>query len=134
MRAPPLACAATPSRARGWATLACPHAQVVLDAADKPRHSVQSKGSAADLVTDTDRASEEAILAAIQRACPSHAILGEEGGVYVSQRARACPGRGGRGTLMCMCVHALGVAAARGGGEEGHAAGCLQRQRADGWG
>lgn len=55
-------------------------AKVVMDAVDKPRN-IQYKG-VADLVTDTDRASEEAILAVIQSAFPDHAILGEEGGVY----------------------------------------------------
>lgn len=35
-----------------------------------------------DLVTDADRASEAAIVAAIRAAFPSAAILGEEGGVY----------------------------------------------------
>jgi myo-inositol-1(or 4)-monophosphatase len=53
----------------------------VLEALDKPRSSVQSKGAAADLVTETDVASEKAILAAIQAAFPNHAVLGEEGGV-----------------------------------------------------
>lgn len=35
-----------------------------------------------DLVTDADRASEAAIVAAVREAFPSAAILGEEGGVY----------------------------------------------------
>jgi fructose-1,6-bisphosphatase/inositol monophosphatase family enzyme len=50
-----------------------------MDAVDKPR-SIQFKG-ATDLVTDTDRASEDAILAVIRDAFPGHAVLGEEGGV-----------------------------------------------------
>jgi myo-inositol-1(or 4)-monophosphatase len=53
--------------------------QVVMDAVDKPRN-IQLKG-ALDLVTDTDKASEDACLAVIREACPEHAILGEEGGV-----------------------------------------------------
>ena len=58
----------------------CPWlAQVVMEAVDKPR-TIEFKG-ATDLVTDTDRASEDAVLAAIQQAFPNHAVLGEEGGV-----------------------------------------------------
>jgi 3'-phosphoadenosine 5'-phosphosulfate (PAPS) 3'-phosphatase len=57
--------------------LAC--LQIILEAVDKPRN-VQFKG-ATDLVTDTDTASEAAILAVIQGAFPGHAVLGEEGGV-----------------------------------------------------
>lgn len=52
---------------------------IVLDAVDKPRN-ISFKG-ATDLVTDTDKASEEAILNIISEAFPDHAILGEEGGV-----------------------------------------------------
>lgn len=62
-------------------TTCTPHKQVVLDAVDKPRSGVQSKGSSADLVTATDVASEAAVLAVIQKAFPGHAVLGEEGGV-----------------------------------------------------
>jgi myo-inositol-1(or 4)-monophosphatase len=54
-------------------------AAIVLDRVDKPR-SISYKG-ATDLVTDTDQASEDAILAAIREAYPDHALLGEEGGV-----------------------------------------------------
>jgi myo-inositol-1(or 4)-monophosphatase len=43
------------------------------DVVEKKRH---------DLVTEADRASEEAIVAAIRAAFPTAAILGEEGGVY----------------------------------------------------
>ena len=60
------------------------HPQLILEAVDRPRN-IQYKGAAgstSDLVTDTDRASEEAILGVLQRAFPGHAILGEEGGVY----------------------------------------------------
>jgi myo-inositol-1(or 4)-monophosphatase len=53
-------------------------ATIVRDAVDKPRN-ITFKG-ATDLVTDTDKASEEAILAVIRREFPDHAILGEEGG------------------------------------------------------
>lgn len=56
-----------------------PWLQIVMDAVDKPRN-VQFKG-ATDLVTDTDTASEAAILAVLQSAFPGHAVLGEEGGV-----------------------------------------------------
>lgn len=55
--------------------------QVVLEAVDKPRAGVQTKGSSADLVTATDLASEQAVLSIIQAAFPGHAVLGEEGGV-----------------------------------------------------
>ena len=54
-------------------------AAIVADAVDKPRN-ISFKG-ATDLVTDTDKASEEAILKVISDAFPDHAILGEEGGV-----------------------------------------------------
>ena len=53
--------------------------QVVRTALDKPR-TITFKG-ATDLVTETDSASEEAILKIIREAFPQHAILGEEGGV-----------------------------------------------------
>lgn len=61
-------------------TAAAAGAKIVMDAVDRPRTGVQYKG-ATDLVTDTDTASEAAILAAIQAAFPGHAVLGEEGGV-----------------------------------------------------
>lgn len=54
-------------------------ADIVLDRVDKPR-TISYKG-AADLVTDTDQASEDAILSVIRESFPNHAILGEEGGV-----------------------------------------------------
>lgn len=54
-------------------------AAVVRAALDKPRN-VQYKG-ALDLVTDTDKGSEEAVLAVVRAAFPHHAVLGEEGGV-----------------------------------------------------
>lgn len=54
-------------------------AKVVMDAVDKPRQ-IEYKG-ATDLVTDTDKASEEACLAIVRESFPGHAILGEEGGV-----------------------------------------------------
>ena len=40
------------------------------------------KDEALDLVTDTDRASEEAILAIIRRAFPDHAVIAEESGAH----------------------------------------------------
>jgi hypothetical protein len=63
------------------ATTRPPHlTQVVLAALGKPRN-IQSKGSIGDIVTDTDKASEAACVAALQAAYPGHLILGEEGGV-----------------------------------------------------
>lgn len=50
-----------------------------MDRVDKPR-KVSFKG-VADLVTDTDQASEDVILASLKGSFPDHAILGEEGGV-----------------------------------------------------
>ena len=55
-------------------------AAVVQEAVDKPRN-ISSKSTSADLVTETDLASEAAILAVLRKHFPSHAILGEEGGV-----------------------------------------------------
>jgi len=55
-------------------------AAIILDAVDKPRN-ISYKG-AADLVTDTDKASEDAVLKIISEAFPDHAILGEEGGIF----------------------------------------------------
>eukprot|EP00195_Chlamydomonas_chlamydogama_P007859 CAMPEP_0202892436 /NCGR_PEP_ID=MMETSP1392-20130828/2159_1 /ASSEMBLY_ACC=CAM_ASM_000868 /TAXON_ID=225041 /ORGANISM="Chlamydomonas chlamydogama, Strain SAG 11-48b" /LENGTH=300 /DNA_ID=CAMNT_0049576379 /DNA_START=92 /DNA_END=994 /DNA_ORIENTATION=- len=54
-------------------------AEVVMGALDKPRN-IQFKG-ATDLVTETDKASEEAVLNVLRSSFPSHAVLGEEGGV-----------------------------------------------------
>lgn len=53
--------------------------EIVLDAADKPRKISRKEGT--DVVTETDKASEAAILGAIRAAFPDHALLGEEGGV-----------------------------------------------------
>ncbi|CAM6086704.1 unnamed protein product [Calypogeia fissa] len=53
--------------------------EVIMEAVDKPR-SIDYKG-ATDLVTDTDRKSEEAILEVVRKYFPDHLILGEEGGV-----------------------------------------------------
>jgi myo-inositol-1(or 4)-monophosphatase len=52
---------------------------VVTDALDKPR-KIQFKG-ATDLVTDTDKAAEDACVAVVKQEFGSHGILGEEGGV-----------------------------------------------------
>lgn len=60
-------------------------AAVVSAAVDKPRN-IQFKG-ATDLVTDTDKGSEEAVLAVVKEIYPSHAILGEEGGVTGNQES-----------------------------------------------
>nr|UAD82038.1 myo-inositol-phosphate phosphatase 1 [Trebouxia lynnae] len=54
-------------------------AEVVHEALEKPRN-IHFKG-VTDLVTDTDRASEEAILKVLQQQVPDHGFLGEEGGV-----------------------------------------------------
>lgn len=54
-------------------------AEVVQEALDKPRN-IHFKG-VTDLVTDTDRASEEAILQILKTEVPDHGFLGEEGGV-----------------------------------------------------
>ena len=54
-------------------------AQVVHEALDKPIN-ISYKG-VTDLVTDTDKASEEAILGILKQQFPRHAFLGEEGGV-----------------------------------------------------
>ncbi|KAK9846510.1 hypothetical protein WJX81_005689 [Elliptochloris bilobata] len=55
-------------------------AAVISENVDKPR-SIEYKGTI-DLVTNTDKASEEAVLKVITDAFPNHAILGEEGGVF----------------------------------------------------
>ncbi|MCD9644974.1 Phosphatase impl1, chloroplastic, partial [Datura stramonium] len=54
-------------------------AQVVMDAVNKPRN-VTYKGLT-DLVTDTDKSSEVAILEVVTKNFPDHLILGEEGGI-----------------------------------------------------
>nr|AEM89399.1 inositol monophosphatase [Chlamydomonas reinhardtii] len=54
-------------------------AEVVREALDRPR-SISFKG-ATDLVTETDKASEDAVLAVLRKHYPRHALLGEEGGV-----------------------------------------------------
>jgi myo-inositol-1(or 4)-monophosphatase len=54
-------------------------AAIVQETVDKPRN-ITLKGRT-DLVTETDTASENAILEVIRKHFPSHAILGEEGGV-----------------------------------------------------
>ncbi|GMH41162.1 hypothetical protein BSKO_09072 [Bryopsis sp. KO-2023] len=54
-------------------------ATVVMDGVDKPRQ-VSYKGLT-DLVTNTDQASEDAVLGSLRSAFPDHALLGEEGGV-----------------------------------------------------
>jgi len=52
---------------------------VVMEAADKPR-KVQFKGTT-DLVTETDKNAEDAVLRVLSKRFPDHAVLGEEGGV-----------------------------------------------------
>lgn len=58
---------------------------MVQEALDKPRN-IHFKGTA-DLVTDTDRASEEAILASLRSQVPEHGFLGEEGGVSGNEQS-----------------------------------------------
>lgn len=50
-----------------------------MAAVDKPR-KVSFKGTT-DLVTETDKNSEEAIIKVIRQTFPHHGLLGEEGGV-----------------------------------------------------
>ncbi|PNH09668.1 Phosphatase IMPL1, chloroplastic [Tetrabaena socialis] len=54
-------------------------AEIVIEALGKPRSISRKEGT--DIVTETDKASESAVVAAIAAAFPLHAILGEEGGV-----------------------------------------------------
>ncbi|XP_030470841.2 phosphatase IMPL1, chloroplastic [Syzygium oleosum] len=54
-------------------------AQVVMDAVNKPRN-IFYKGLT-DLVTETDKMSEAAILDVVRKNFPDHLILGEEGGI-----------------------------------------------------
>lgn len=54
-------------------------AEVVMDAVNKPRN-ITYKGLT-DLVTDTDKMSEAAILEVVKRNFGDHLILGEEGGI-----------------------------------------------------
>jgi myo-inositol-1(or 4)-monophosphatase len=54
-------------------------AEVVMAAVDKPRN-IDYKGKT-DLVTDTDRNTELAILEVLRDKFPGHLVLGEEGGV-----------------------------------------------------
>ncbi|CAM6071794.1 unnamed protein product [Sphagnum tenellum] len=54
-------------------------AEVVMAAVDKP-HNIDYKGKT-DLVTDTDRNTELAILEVLRDKFPGHLVLGEEGGV-----------------------------------------------------
>ncbi|ESQ33712.1 hypothetical protein EUTSA_v10009483mg [Eutrema salsugineum] len=54
-------------------------AEVVMEAVNKPRN-ITYKGLS-DLVTDTDKASEDAILEVVKKNFSDHLILGEEGGI-----------------------------------------------------
>ncbi|KAL1538453.1 Phosphatase impl1, chloroplastic [Salvia divinorum] len=54
-------------------------AQVIMDAVNKPRN-ITYKGLT-DLVTDTDKMSEAAILNVVKKNFQDHLILGEEGGI-----------------------------------------------------
>ncbi|XP_057812110.1 phosphatase IMPL1, chloroplastic [Salvia miltiorrhiza] len=54
-------------------------AQVIMDAVNKPRN-ITYKGLT-DLVTDTDKMSEAAILDVVKKNFQDHLILGEEGGI-----------------------------------------------------
>lgn len=53
--------------------------QIIMAAVDKPRQ-ISFKGTA-DLVTETDKNCEEAIIKVIRETFPHHGLLGEEGGV-----------------------------------------------------
>ncbi|KAL6502216.1 Phosphatase impl1, chloroplastic [Orobanche hederae] len=55
-------------------------AQVIMGALNKPRNITYKKGLA-DLVTETDKDSEAAILGVVRENFPDHLILGEEGGL-----------------------------------------------------
>jgi myo-inositol-1(or 4)-monophosphatase len=55
-------------------------AAVIADALSRPRVA-QSKGAIGDIVTESDRAAEAAIVEVVRAAAPGHAVLGEEGGV-----------------------------------------------------
>ncbi|KAL3616737.1 Phosphatase impl1, chloroplastic [Castilleja foliolosa] len=55
-------------------------AQVIMDAVNKPRN-ITYKNGLADLVTETDKMSEAAILEVVRKNFPDHLILGEEGGL-----------------------------------------------------
>merc|ERR1711977_816839 len=55
-------------------------AEVVSDALDKPKQ-IEEKGGSADIVTLTDKKTEEVILDYIQKRYPDHLVLGEEGGL-----------------------------------------------------
>jgi myo-inositol-1(or 4)-monophosphatase len=54
--------------------------EVVWDALDKPK-SIETKGGAADIVTQTDKKTEEVIIETLTKQFPDHRILGEEGGL-----------------------------------------------------
>ncbi|GBG62387.1 hypothetical protein CBR_g30341 [Chara braunii] len=58
-------------------------AEVVMEAIDKPRN-IAYKGGSTDLVTDTDKKCEDAIVGVLRETFPDHLLLGEEGGVEFS--------------------------------------------------
>lgn len=64
-------------------SLACAAGELLRDRVGRPG-TIEEK-RAHDLVTDADRASEAAIVAAIRRSFPGAAILGEEGGSYAGE-------------------------------------------------
>jgi myo-inositol-1(or 4)-monophosphatase len=61
------------------AELASRAARLLVDGLARSRHSVETKTSATDLVTDMDRASERAIVDGIVARRPDDAVVGEEG-------------------------------------------------------
>ena len=72
---------------------------VLAERFEKPR-TIERKGSI-DLVTDADRASEEAVVGFLRSRFPGAAVLAEEsgehgGGAGARQRARPVAGRPGR--------------------------------------
>lgn len=54
--------------------------EVVMEAVDKPRSIEYKEIGSGNLITETDKNSEEKILSIIKKEFPDHAILGEEGG------------------------------------------------------
>ena len=61
---------------------------IVRERFRRPGREVRLKDDALDLVTDTDRASEEAILDVLRSAFPGHAIVAEESGAHGSGEER----------------------------------------------
>lgn len=56
---------------------------LVRNAFKKPRENVKEKSGPRDLVTNTDRASEDLIRSKIEKKYPSHRIIGEVESFYI---------------------------------------------------